>query len=53
MFIIFRHLSCEEGRIEESKLLINKGADITLQNKDKLTPFELAPVEVKIILEKM
>jgi len=47
------HLACEEGRIQEAGLLIKSGADSTLLNKEKLTPFDLAPSDVQAILRKI
>jgi len=48
-----RHLACEEGRVQEAGLLIKSGADSTLLNKEKLTPFDLAPSDVQGILRKI
>lgn len=53
MVFHYRHLACEEGRVQEAGLLIKNGADITLINKEKLTPFDLAPVNVQGILRKI
>jgi len=39
--------------VQEARLLIMNGADITLTNKEKLTPFDLAPANVKTILRKI
>lgn len=48
--IFFRHLACEEGRVQEIGLLIKSGADTTLLNKDKLTPFDLAPADIQGVI---
>lgn len=54
MFTFFyRHLACEEGRVQEAGLLIKSGADSTLLNKEKLTPFDLAPSDVQGTLRKI
>jgi len=53
IFIFYRHLACEEGRVQEAGLLIKSGADITSTNKEKLTPFDLAPPNVQEILRKI
>jgi 26S proteasome non-ATPase regulatory subunit 10 len=50
---LFSHLACEEERIQEAGLLIKSGADSTLMNKEKLTPFDLAPADVQRILRKI
>ena len=39
------HIACEEGNPEVVKLLLNAGADRSMQNKDEKTPFELAKPE--------
>jgi len=51
--IFSSHLACEEGRVQEAGLLIKHGADSTLINKEKLTPFDLAPSDVQGILRKI
>ena len=39
------HIACEEGNPEVVKMLLNAGADRSLQNRDEKTPFELAKPE--------
>lgn len=53
LLFLSRHLACEEGRVQEAGLLIKSGADITLMNKEKLTPFDLAPADVQQILKNI
>lgn len=36
------HLACEENRVEEAKLLAARGADLTITNKERKTPLDLA-----------
>ncbi|RLU15911.1 hypothetical protein DMN91_011668 [Ooceraea biroi] len=36
------HLACEEDRVEEAKLLVARGADPTITNKERKTPLDLA-----------
>lgn len=36
------HIACEEGNPEVVKMLLNAGANISIQNKDEKTPVELA-----------
>ncbi|KAI4495499.1 hypothetical protein M0802_008713 [Mischocyttarus mexicanus] len=36
------HLACEEDRREEAQLLVINGADLTLTNKERKTPLDLA-----------
>ena len=40
------HISCEDGNVEIVKLLLDKGADRSRQNKEEKTPFELAKPEL-------
>lgn len=36
------HLACEENRADEAKLLVKNGASVSLMNKQKKTPLDLA-----------
>jgi 26S proteasome non-ATPase regulatory subunit 10 len=36
------HLACEEDRVEEAKLLTAHGADLTITNRERKTPLDLA-----------
>jgi len=36
------HLACEEDRVEEAKLLTVHGADLTITNRERKTPLDLA-----------
>ena len=36
------HIACEEGNPEVVKMLLNAGANMSMQNKDEKTPVELA-----------
>lgn len=47
------HLACEEDRQEEAKLLVGKGADISLTNKEKKTPLDLAGLGLARQLKEM
>ena len=52
----FRHLACEEDRIEEAKMLDHYGArvDIEVENKKKATALLVAPNNSTVkILERM
>ena len=49
----FRHLACEEDRLEEAKLLIIHGGRLNIQNKAKQTPLDLAPEGTAKILKKI
>ncbi|XP_014248834.1 26S proteasome non-ATPase regulatory subunit 10-like [Cimex lectularius] len=40
------HLSCEENREEESKLLVMHGAKLDIKNKEGHTPLDLAPLQL-------
>ena len=47
------HLACEEDRQEVAKLLVANGADITLTNKEKKTPLDLASLGLARELREM
>lgn len=36
------HLACEENRVEEAKLLVTRGADLAITNRERKTPLDLA-----------
>jgi len=38
----FSHLACDEGRAEAAKLLVEHGASIYIENKEKMTPLQVA-----------
>ena len=38
----YRHLSCEENRVEEAKLLVLHGAKLDVKNREQQTPLDLA-----------
>ena len=40
------HIACEEGNHEVVKMLLNAGANRSMQNKDEKTPVELAKPEL-------
>jgi len=39
---IYRHLSCEEDRVDTAVLLVQEGAKLDLKNKEEKTPLDLA-----------
>jgi len=39
--------------VQEARLLMMNGADITLANKEKFTPIDLAPANVQMILREI
>ena len=47
------HLACEEGQVEIVKLLIERGADRNVQNKEEKTPFEVAKPEVLRVIRHL
>ncbi|KAB0799494.1 hypothetical protein PPYR_07374 [Photinus pyralis] len=44
------HLACEEDRVDEAKLLVQKGADINLTNKERQTPLQLCTKQLAAAL---
>jgi 26S proteasome non-ATPase regulatory subunit 10 len=53
LWVLHRHLACEEDRVEEAKLLVHHGADITKENKSKQKPMDLAKESLAIILNNI
>ena len=47
------HLACEEDRQDVAKLLITKGADVSVTNKEKKTPLDLASLGLIRQLKEM
>ncbi|OAD54910.1 26S proteasome non-ATPase regulatory subunit 10 [Eufriesea mexicana] len=47
------HLACEENRVDEAKLLVQNGARVTLMNKEKKTPLDLANPGLALQLKKI
>ena len=47
------HLACEGNNFEAAKILIQKGAQIDVKNKEEKTPLELASFEVQKMLKKV
>ena len=47
------HIACEEGNPEVVKLLLNAGADRSMQNKEEKTPVDLAKPELLRIFRNM
>jgi len=38
------HIACELGDLEAVRILVNAGADINTENKDKETPYMVAQI---------
>lgn len=55
VFVIlnFRHLACDEERVEEAKLLVSHGASIYIENKEEKTPLQVAKGGLGLILKGM
>jgi 26S proteasome non-ATPase regulatory subunit 10 len=49
----FRHLACDEERLEEAKLLVSKGASIYIENKEEKTPLQVAKGGLGFMLKRM
>ena len=47
------HIACEEGNPEIVKLLLNAGANRSIQNKEEKTPVELAKPDLLRIFRNM
>lgn len=53
MVLDFRHLACDEERVEEAKLLVSQGASIYIENKEEKTPLQVAKGGLGLILKRM
>ena len=47
------HIACEEGNPEVVKMLLNAGANRSMQNKDEKTPVELAKPDLLRIFRNL
>ena len=49
----FRHLACDEERVEEAKLLVTQGASIYIENKEEKTPLQVAKGGLGLLLKRI
>jgi 26S proteasome non-ATPase regulatory subunit 10 len=47
------HIACEDGNPEIVKMLLNAGANRSMQNKDEKTPVDLAKPDLLRIFQNM
>lgn len=47
------HLACEEERVEEAKMLVHHGGDISKENKAKKTPLQYASENLAAVLKNI
>lgn len=46
------HLACEEDRQEEARLLVSRGANLEIKNKEEKTPIDLcSPSLAKVLIK--
>lgn len=54
LFIVFAsHLACDEERTEAAKLLVEHGASIYIENKEKMTPLQVAKGALGSVLKRI
>lgn len=52
LILVGRHLAAEEDRLDEVQMLLKKGADPNLMNRDKKTPSDLAKFCITDFIEQ-